>query len=86
MATTDSRIQAGTITRAEEARTRSEARCTHSVAHAAIAAGVSRRTIYNWLKGGKLDWERTAGGSVRINPESLWEGYDGPRRAWEVRR
>jgi excisionase family DNA binding protein len=34
--------------------------------------GVSRRTIYNWLAGGKLEYVRTAGGSVRIFVDSLW--------------
>ena len=26
--------------------------------------GVSRRTIYNWIAGGKVEYVRTAGGSV----------------------
>jgi excisionase family DNA binding protein len=33
---------------------------------------VSRRTIYNWLKDGKIQYVRTAGGSIRIDAESLW--------------
>jgi len=33
--------------------------------------GVSRSTIYKWLSDGKLDTARTAGGQVRINPQSL---------------
>ncbi len=39
---------------------------------AAQLVGVSRRTIYNWLASGKLDYVRTAGGSVRIFADSLW--------------
>ena len=39
---------------------------------AAQLVGVSRRTIYNWLATGKLDYVRTAGGSIRIFVDSLW--------------
>lgn len=35
-------------------------------------AGVSRRTIYNWLNAGKLRYRRTTGGQVRIYPTSLF--------------
>lgn len=34
--------------------------------------GVSRRTIYNWLANGKVEYVRTAGGSVRIFADTLW--------------
>jgi excisionase family DNA binding protein len=34
--------------------------------------GVSRRTIYNWLSAGKVEYVRTAGGSVRIFVDTLW--------------
>lgn len=34
--------------------------------------GVSRRTIYNWLSSGKVEYVRTAGGSVRIFVDTLW--------------
>jgi len=34
--------------------------------------GVSRRTIYNWLSSGKIEYIRTAGGSVRIFADTLW--------------
>jgi excisionase family DNA binding protein len=34
--------------------------------------GVSRRTIYNWLSSGKIEYLRTAGGSVRIFADTLW--------------
>ena len=33
--------------------------------------GVSRRTIYNWLSSGKIEYVRTAGGSVRIFVDTL---------------
>jgi predicted site-specific integrase-resolvase len=33
---------------------------------------VSRRTIYNWIAGGKVQYVRTAGGSVRIFADTLW--------------
>jgi excisionase family DNA binding protein len=45
---------------------------TLSIQQAREAAGVSRRTIYNWLQSGKLKYRRTAGGSIRIFEESLW--------------
>ncbi len=33
---------------------------------------VSKRTIYNWVKAGKLITVRTAGGRLRIESESLF--------------
>lgn len=47
-------------------------RPTVSIRQACALAGVSRRTIYNWLAAGKLEYVRTAGGSVRIFEDSLW--------------
>ena len=47
-------------------------RKTISIMKACEAVGVSRRTIYNWLSSGKLEYVRTAGGSVRIFADSLW--------------
>lgn len=38
--------------------------------------GVSRRTIYNWLAAGKLQYFRTASGSIRIYVDSLYRGED----------
>ena len=43
-----------------------------SINDAMVAAGVSRRTIYNWLQANKLRYVRTAGGAVRIYADSLW--------------
>ena len=45
---------------------------TISIKEAQALVNVSRRTIYNWLASGKLRFKRTAGGSVRIYPSSLW--------------
>jgi excisionase family DNA binding protein len=47
-------------------------RQTISIMKACEVVGVSRRTIYNWMAGGKVEYVRTAGGSVRIFAESLW--------------
>jgi excisionase family DNA binding protein len=42
--------------------------------------GVSRRTIYNWLSSGKIEYVRTAGGSVRIFVETLWREPNRPEQ------
>src|SRR5579863_5334480 len=47
-------------------------RKTISIMKACELVGVSRRTIYNWLSSGKIDYVRTAGGSVRIFVDTLW--------------
>lgn len=47
-------------------------RQTLSIMKACEVVGVSRRTIYNWMAGGKVEYIRTAGGSVRIFADSLW--------------
>jgi excisionase family DNA binding protein len=47
-------------------------RKTISIMKACELVGVSRRTIYNWLSSGKVEYVRTAGGSVRIFVETLW--------------
>jgi excisionase family DNA binding protein len=47
-------------------------RQTLSIMKACEVVGVSRRTIYNWMAGGKVQFVRTAGGSVRIYADSLW--------------
>ena len=49
--------------------------------------GVSRRTIYNWLSSGKIEYVRTAGGSVRIFVDTLWrDPNDTERRPCRARR
>jgi len=45
---------------------------TISIRQACELVDVSRRTIYNWLANGKLEYVRTAGGSVRIFIDTLW--------------
>jgi excisionase family DNA binding protein len=42
--------------------------------------GVSRRTIYNWIASGKVEYVRTAGGSVRIFTDTLWRSPNQPAR------
>jgi excisionase family DNA binding protein len=46
--------------------------------------GVSRRTIYNWLSSGKIEYVRTAGGSVRIFVDTLWRDPHRPDRSGAV--
>jgi excisionase family DNA binding protein len=47
-------------------------RTTVSIPKACELVGVSRRTIYNWIASGKIQYVRTAGGSVRIFADTLW--------------
>ena len=54
-----------------------QARQTCSIMRACQIAGVSRRTIYNWMKAAKVEYLRTAGGSVRIYTDTLWRDLDG---------
>lgn len=39
---------------------------------------MSRRTIYNWMAAGKVEYVRTAGGAVRIFEDTLWRGPQAP--------
>ena len=52
-------------------------RKTISIRKACELVGVSRRTIYNWIAGGKVEYVRTAGGSIRIFADTLWRSSDG---------
>ena len=66
-------------------------RKTISIMKACELVGVSRRTIYNWLSSGKIEYVRTAGGSVRIFVDTLWRDphrSDQPAMAtmWETER
>jgi len=54
-------------------------RKTVSIMKACELVGVSRRTIYWWLEKEKIEYIRTAGGSVRIFVDSLWRDQDGKR-------
>ena len=56
-------------------------RQTVSIMKACEMVGVSRRTIYNWIAAGKVEYVRTAGGSIRIFTDSLWRQPDGTGRA-----
>lgn len=47
-------------------------RQTVSIMKACELVGVSRRTAYNWIAAGKVEYIRTAGGSVRIYVDTLW--------------
>jgi excisionase family DNA binding protein len=47
-------------------------RTTVSIPRACDVVGVSRRTIYNWMAAGKVQYVRTAGGAVRIFEDTLW--------------
>ena len=47
-------------------------RKTISIMKACELVGVSRRTIYNWIASGKVEYVRTAGGAVRIFADTLW--------------
>jgi len=64
-------------------------RQTTSIMKACELVGVSRRTIYNWLSSGKIEYVRTAGGSVRIFVDTLWrdpQKGDRPalQKAWQA--
>ena len=42
-----------------------------NITQACAIAGVCRRSIYYWLETGKVEYVRTAGGSVRIYVDTL---------------
>ena len=47
-------------------------RQTISIAKACELVGVSRRTLYNWIAAGRVEFTRTAGGSIRLFVDTLW--------------
>jgi len=53
-------------------------RKTVSIFKAMELVAVSRRTIYNWLQLGKVEYVRTAGGRVRIFVDTLFKPADSP--------
>jgi excisionase family DNA binding protein len=55
-------------------------RQTLSIMKACEVVGVSRRTIYNWISAGKVEYVRTAGGSIRIFADTLWRDAVAPQR------
>jgi excisionase family DNA binding protein len=56
-------------------------RKTISINQACQLVDVSRRTIYNWIQTGKVEFVRTAGGSIRIFPGSLFRPATPPVRS-----
>ena len=56
-------------------------RQTLSILQACAHVGVSRRTIYNWINSGKVEYVRTAGGSIRIFADTLWRDGASPARS-----
>lgn len=50
-----------------------DGRVTVNIVQAAARCGVARRTIYNWLAQGKLEFTRTAGGAIRIFEDTLFQ-------------
>lgn len=60
-------------------------RKTISIMKACELVSVSRRTIYNWISSGKVEYIRTAGGSVRIFVDSLWRSPDEKTRRQPAR-
>ena len=56
---------------------------TLTIMKACEVVGVSRRTIYNWISAGKVEYVRTAGGSIRIFADTLWRssGHEAPVRS-----
>jgi excisionase family DNA binding protein len=63
-------------------------RQTLSIMKACEVVGVSRRTIYNWISAGKVEYVRTAGGSIRIFADTLWRDAStaAPQAAEEASR
>ena len=53
-----------------------------SIDQAALLLGVSRRTIYNHIKSGRLVTLRTLGGSQRVLVDSLAQAAARPVGAW----
>lgn len=52
-----------------------------NIKQACLRAGVSRRTLYNWMDTHKVEWIETVGGGRRIYADSLWKKFpdDGHR-------
>ena len=61
-------------------------RKTVSIPRACELVGVSRRTIYNWIASGKIQYVRTAGGSVRIFADTLWRDPNAVDDSAELQR
>lgn len=61
-------------------------RKTLSIGDACELAQVSRRSIYNWLEAGKLEYTRTAGGCIRIFVDSLFTDQPSDARLLQTAR
>ena len=49
-----------------------DGRETVSIRQACERTGVTRRTIYNWMSANRIEYARTASGTVRIFADTLW--------------
>ena len=58
-------------------------RKTVSIMRAADLLGVSRRTIYNWIAAGRVNYCRTPGGAIRLFEDELLVLQERPARASE---
>lgn len=52
---------------------------TVSLNRACEMVGCCRRTLYNWIAANKVQYIRTAGGSIRIYVDTLWREPDGSK-------
>lgn len=52
-----------------------------NIKQAMVIADVSRRTIYNWIDKGKVEYIRTAGGAIRIYVDTLLRPDSAPDNA-----
>lgn len=48
-------------------------RLTWSIPVVCEKLGVCRRTVYNWIAAGKVEYVRTVTGSIRIFADTLWK-------------
>ncbi len=55
-------------------------RSTVSITEAGRIAGVSRRTVNNWIAHGKVECHRRAGGTVRVYVDSLFRAEEKPEQ------
>lgn len=61
------------------------ARRAVKIQEACELANVTRRTLYNWMAAGKVEWVRTAGGSRRIYVDTLFRTREGASWPTHVR-
>jgi excisionase family DNA binding protein len=51
-----------------------------TIDQAASETGMSKRTIYNWIKTGRVRYVKSAGGKIMVLADSLWRTQNGD--AW----